>query len=386
MKEQKKLNSQLNHSDTETQSLTKCVLFSLCVLCSSLVNSQVSQEVMQQVYDEVKTPFKYGLVVTPENETKKIDCPSVFRKGNAWYMTYIQFDGRGYETWLAKSKDLLQWTTLGKLMSFSDTTDPKTIGWDSNQKAGYIALQNTQWGGNYKLEKYQRKYWMSYIGGKDLGYEAGPLAIGMANTIGNPTKPHEWNRLTQPVLSNADADVRWWENRKLYKSTIIRDKHKTLGSEFVMYYNANGDSSGNKPKWRWFERIGMAVSDDMVNWKRYLPHPVMEHGVGITGDAVIQKINDLWVMFYFGAFWEARKNETFNRFACSYDLVNWTDWTGDDLIASSEPYDAKYAHKSFVVKWKGVVYHFYCAVDKKDNRGIAVATSVDKGASTLTFK
>jgi hypothetical protein len=34
-----------------------------------------------------------------------------------------------------------------------------------------------------------------------------------------------------------------------------------------MYYNANGDSSGNKPKWRWFERIGMAVSDDMINWR-----------------------------------------------------------------------------------------------------------------------
>lgn len=386
MREQKKLNIKLNHRDTKTQSLTKCVLFSLCVLCSSVVNSQVPQDVMQKVYEEVKTPFKYGLVVTPESETKKIDCPSVFRKGNAWYMTYIQFDGRGYETWLAKSKDLLQWTTLGKIMSFSDTTDPIAIGWDNNQKAGYIALQNTQWGGNYKLEKYQHKYWMSYIGGKDLGYEAGPLAIGVANTTNNPTKPHEWNRFPQPVLSNADADVRWWENRKLYKSTIIRDKNKTLGSEFVMYYNANGDSSGNKPKWRWFERIGMAVSDDMVNWKRYHPNPVMEHGVGISGDAVIQKINDLWVMFYFGAFWETRKNETFNRFACSYDLVNWTDWKGDDLIKSSESYDAKYAHKSFVVKWKGVVYHFYCAVDKKENRGIAVATSVDKGVSTITFK
>lgn len=68
----------------------------------------------------------------------------------------------------------------------------------------------------------------------------------------------------------------------------------------------------------------------------------------------------------FGAFWENRKSEAFNRFACSYDLLNWTDWEGEDLIRSSEPYDAKYAHKPFVIKWKGVVYHFYCAVDKKD--------------------
>jgi predicted GH43/DUF377 family glycosyl hydrolase len=370
----------MNHEGTKARSCTKLFFVFLSVLGVFVVHAQVPQEIMQKVYEEVKTPFKYGLVVTPENETKKIDCPSVFRKGKYWYMTYIQFDGRGYETWIAKSKDLLEWKTLGKLMSFSDTTD-----WDNNQKAGYIALQNTKWGGNYKLEKYQNKYWMSYIGGKDRGYESGPLAIGIANTANDPTKPHEWNRLSKPVLSSTDTDVRWWENRKLYKSTVIRDKDKTLGSEFIMYYNANGDSSGNKPKWRWFERIGMAVSDDMVNWKRYHTDPVMEHGVGITGDAVLQKINGVWVMFYFGAFWETRKNETFNRFACSYDLVNWTDWKGEDLIKSSEPYDAKYAHKSFVVKWKGVVYHFYCAVDKKDNRGIAVATSVDKGKSKLQF-
>jgi len=153
----------------------------------------------------------------------------------------------------------------------------------------------------------------------------------------------------------------------------------------VMYYNANGDTSNNTPKWRWFERIGMAVSDDMINWQRYQTDPVVHHKIGITGDGVIQKINDVWVMFYFGAFWENRPNQAFNRFACSYDFVNWTDWNGDDLIKSSEPYDEKYAHKPFLVKWKGVVYHFYCAVDNKDNRGIAVATSVDKGKSKLKF-
>jgi hypothetical protein len=44
-----------------------------------------------------------------------------------------------------------------------------------------------------------------------------------------------------------------------------------------------------------------------------------------------------------------------------------------------------YAHKSFVLKYKGVVYHFYDAVDKKQQRGIAVATSKDLGKSELNF-
>ncbi|MET0394013.1 MAG: glycosylase [Chitinophagaceae bacterium] len=348
---------------------------------------EVPPAVMQSVYEEVKTPYKYGLVVAPADQSKKIDSPSVFRKGRHWYMTYIVFDGRGYETWLAKSKDLLHWQTKGRILSFSDTAlqaaGSVDAGWDGNQKAGYIALQDHRWGGSYKLQKFRGRYWLSYFGGREPGYEAGRLSLGIAFTSKKPSRPHEWQR-TSSVLSSTDSDVRWWENKKLFKSSVIWDRQKTTGYPFVMYYNANGDSSNNKPKWRWFERIGMAVSDDMLTWKRYGSDPVVHHPVGITGDAVLQRINDVWVMFYFGAFWEGRK-DAFNRFACSYDLVNWTDWTGDDLMHSSEPYDEKFAHKSFVVKHKGVVYHFYCAVNKKDQRGIAVATSVDKGKSNLQF-
>ena len=332
--------------------------------------TSVPDSVMQRIYEEIKTPYKYGLVLMPEHDSQKIDCPSVFRKGNSWYMTYIVFDGSGYETWLAKSSDLLHWQTTGKLLSFSSDT---TI-WDANQKAGYIALQDHRWGGSYTLSSWNKKYWMSYIGGKVKGYEAGALSIGIAFTSKDPATPHAWKRLAAPVLTSADKDVRWWENRKEFKSTIIWDKQRTTGYPFVMYYNANGDSAVNNIKTRWFERIGMAVSNNMVHWKRFGAAPVMHHPAGITGDAVIQQIGKVWVMFYFGAFWEGRK-EAFNRFACSYDLVHWTDWTGKDLISSSEPYDQKFAHKSFVLKHEGIVYHFYCAVDSKDRRGIAVATS-----------
>jgi predicted GH43/DUF377 family glycosyl hydrolase len=387
---QKKLDIKfLNHGDTKARRNTNKFFVSLCALCALVVQSiaqiEVPQSVMEQIHNEAKTPYKYGLVVTPESDSKKIDCPSIFRKGKNWYMTYILFDGRGYETWMAKSKNLLEWETIGRIMSFGDTTNKDNLEWDVNQRAGYIALQDTKWGGTYQLQKFNNKYWMSYIGGRDKGYETGSLAIGIAHTEKDATKPHEWNRIGNAVLSAFDKGVRWWENKKLYKSSIIWDKNKTLGHPFVMYYNANGDTSNNTPKWRWFERIGMAVSDDMINWQRYQADPVVHHKIGITGDGVIQKIGDVWVMFYFGAFWENRTKEAFNRFACSYDLVHWTDWNGEDLIKSTEEYDAKYAHKSYVVKWKGVVYHFYCAVDNKDHRGIAVATSVDKGKSKIHF-
>ncbi|ACU04959.1 glycosylase [Pedobacter heparinus] len=341
---------------------------------------EVSAARMKSIYEEVKTPYKYGLVMVPDDEGHKMDCPTVFRESNTWYMTYLVYSGRGYETWLAKSKDLLNWEKLGRLMSFGDAGK-----WDDNQKAGYNALTSTRWGGDYKLGKFEGKYWMSYFGGKEKGYETEPLSIGMAYTDKKPWVAQEWTRLPEPVLTSADADVRWWENRnKLFKSTVIEDKQRLTGHRFVMYYNAVGDSLKNNKKTRWYERIGMAVSDDMLHWKRFGKDPVVHHPVGITGDGVIQKINGTWVMFYFGAFWQDRQG-AFNRFAASDDLVNWTDWTGNNLIESSEVYDNLYAHKSFVLKYKGVVYHFYCAVNKKDQRGIAVATSKDLGKSKLEF-
>jgi predicted GH43/DUF377 family glycosyl hydrolase len=97
---------------------------------------------------------KDGVVFKHPDTTKLVDSPTIFRKNKRWYMTYIVFDGKGYETWLSESDDLLNWKPKGKIMSFSENT------WDANQKAGYVSLVNTQWEGDYAVEKYQNKYWM----------------------------------------------------------------------------------------------------------------------------------------------------------------------------------------------------------------------------------
>lgn len=349
----------------------------LCLLIPAILAAQpkqVSKLKMQQIYEEVKTPYKYGLVVVPNSKTEMVDSPSIFSYNNVWYMIYIVYDGKGYETWIAKSDDLLQWKTMGKILSFSSNT------WDSNQKAGYIALQNYDWGGKYEVQKYKGKFWMSYLGGATQGYEAGLLGIGVANTT-NLVQPTEWDRLKNPVLLPTDSNARWYDNGKMYKSTVIEDKKMTLNHRFVMFYNAVNKTDSNNVN-KEAERIAMAVSDDMQNWQRFGEKPVIDHHSGISGDAFISKIGDLWVMFYFGAFW---KPKAFDRFACSYDLVNWTDWEGEDLINPSEPYDELYAHKPFVIKHNGIVYHYYCSVNNKNQRTIAVATSVDLGKSKLKF-
>ncbi len=334
------------------------LLVASCGTTKEKLVKTVSEEVMQNTYDEIKTPYKYGIVFQHPDSTKMVDSPTIFRENDVWYMTYIVFDGQGYETWLAESKDLLKWESKGRILSFTENS------WDANQKAGYVALVDINWGGGYSVEKFKDKYWMTYLGGSTTGYEAGILKIGLSNTP-TLTDASEWNTDHEILLSPEDADVRSFDNKTIYKSTVIHDKEEHTGYPFVMYYNAKGKGD--------FESIAMAVSDDIKNWKRFGKKPVITRGEGICGDAQITKIGDLYVMFYFGAFW---KPGGFERFAASYDLINWTDWKGEDLVAPSEEFDKTYAHKPWVIKWDGVVYHFYNAVGS-EGRVIALATSVE---------
>lgn len=373
----------------------RLVLLSLLIFGGITAFAQkISKNVMQKIYDEVKTPYKYGMVVAPKDNYHQIDCPMVYREGGKWYMTYVVYngkdgtDGRGYETWLATSDDLLQWKTLGRLLCYADK------GWDMNQRAGYPALIDWTWNGSYEMAKYKGRHWMSYFGGEGTGYEAirKPLNMGMASTKGDITQAHPWETSPSPVLSINDKSAQWWEKLTHYKSTVYWDKNKTLGKPFVMFYNAGGINPANQLK---AERIGIALSSNMTSWRR-LPlrtakrktgNPVFFHeapGI-ITGDAQIVKFPHYYVMFYFSAYNPERKYNAYNTFAVSRDMVNWQDWEGADLVYPSKPYDDMFAHKSYVLKHQGVVYHFYCAVNHAGQRGIAVATSVPMGRSQVSF-
>jgi len=317
---------------------------------------------MQSIYVQVKTPYKYGVVIKG-GPGELVDSPNVFRYQNKWYMVYIETKNEvGYQTYLASSDDLLHWKTEGVILPFSDS------GWDRWQASGGVALRDINWPGTNELETYNSKYWLSYLGGSLKGYETDPLSIGLAWTS-NPAEAKPWTRLAQnPVLTNRQTDTRDFEQATLYKSCIIWDKARSLGYPFVMFYNGK--------KLPGYERIGMAVSNNMIDWIRYGDKPVVANGEekqegGISGDPQVVKIGNLWVMFYFGAFWEPG---AFDTFACSYDLVHWTKWSGEKLIKAGEPYDQQAAHKPSILSFRGVVYHFYCAVGNQ-GRVIALATS-----------
>ena len=347
-------------------------LFCLAIpLLAFVCMADITEPEMAALYNEVATPHKFGMLIEPE-PGQMLDNPNVFRVGGKWYMTYIVFDGSGYETHLAESEDLLQWTKKGRILKRGCQGE-----WDCAQADGGPSLMDVKWGGSNSLSKFDGRYWMTYIGGAKTGYETDPLAIGVAWTDA-PEMAKEWIKSDKPILSPSDPDARAFEKKTLYKSFVLEDDTRRAGGRFVMYYNAKAEGV-------WRESIGMAVSDDMVTWRRVGDGPIIDNGVvgqsAVSGDPMIQKIDDTWVMFYFGCLWKEGVTGGFDTFAASKDLIHWTRWAGDPLVAPGGDYDGEHAHKPWVIKHNGIVYHFYCAVGRS-GRGLALATSKPCGKET----
>jgi predicted GH43/DUF377 family glycosyl hydrolase len=325
----------------------------------------IPRDTMERIAREVATPHKVGIVLAPE-KGEKFDSPAVYRSNGKWYMIYIRFDGKGYDTMPAESDDLLRWRRRGRILA------PGQEGtWDAAQAAGMPLLFDPDWNGSNGLKAFNGRYWMTYIGGRARGYETDPLSTGLA-VSDDPTAAREWTRAKNaPIFGPYDSDARAFEKKTIYKHYVVEDPSRRLGGRFVDFYN--GKQMGT-----WQERIGMAVSDDLLSWRRVGDKPVVDDcqpgRPAISGDPMIRRIGDVWVMFYFGYLWRAGEKGAFDTFACSRDLIHWTKWTGEPLLRPSEPFDRVHAHKPWVLKHNGVVYHFYCAVGDS-GRAVALATS-----------
>ena len=328
----------------------------------------VTPERMRQVRAMLDTPVKRGAVM--EFDDRFTDCPSVFRYGDRWLMIFIAIAKdtavSGYETHLAESDDLLSWRYVGPLLRRDESR-----AWDSKQIAGYAALYDTAVDGGCTLTAHGGRYWMTYLAGSSDGYEPDPLLMGIASAE-DPADPDSYARCERPILTPGDEDVRFFETRTLYKSAAVRDEERLTGYPFVMFYNAKGYDGR--------ERIYTAVSEDMERWIRYGDRPVIDDVTGdpdcyITADPMLLRDRDgLWIM-NFMKFNKSRS--AFDTFACSYDLIHWTEWLGEPTAAPSkdDPAENLYAHKPWIVSREGRICHFYCACTTDNRRYIALATN-----------
>lgn len=321
----------------------------------------MDRSVLERIYEQLKVPYKYGAVMKLEG--RMTDSPIVFKRNGKYYMSFISIDSQckgGYSTHIAESEDLLSWNVLGEILK-------ERSGWDSAQSGGYAQLQDNSFGGSNELLTVGGKYLFAYIGGNLKGYETDPLSMGIATTT-DFLNLDGYEKYSAPVLSGSDADARAGETLTLYKADIFYDAKKTLGYPYVNAYNAKDNTHR--------ESIFLAVSHDCIHWERYADRaiiPVTEcaDGVRINGDPQIIVVDGYYVMLYFVY---DRDGGAYNTFAVSSDLVHWTKWDGEPLVKSEYDWEGVFAHKQWVIKENGVVYHYYCAVNSKE-RFIALATS-----------
>lgn len=345
--------------------------------------------------DEVapfRTPYKFPRLILKATgkkgdfDERSVDDPIVFRANGAFYMLYIGWDGVGYQTGLATSKDLLHWERVALV----GPRNPESKFTKYNLALSSI-LRNKQLRSDGEAIKINGRYLGAWNAYPNAGYEEGAAVIGLAWS----DDLLHWE-LTDPILYPQDGAP--WEHGGLYRPDLMLDR-----GTYYLYYNAKTDPLPKSVGGGWHEQTGVATSQDLKKWTRYAGNPVLRNGP--RGSATYPTSNPLhdkkpatpdardsrfasnpfvvqngcdFAMFYFGFNYQ-RPGRACEMLALSVDPYSFVK-VPEVLIDTGPPgsIDETFAHKPSVITHEGMLYHFYCAVSGKypnEVRGIAVARS-----------
>ena len=292
------------------------------------------------------------------------DVPTVFQvpvKPGKWFMSFIGYNGQGYNSFVVESTDLLHWTNPKLAMGFGKEGEFDFGGC----VIGAFLYDSYDIKAPRLLKKRDGKFWTLYGSYAKQGrYEIDPGYEGVASSEDGIT----WKRAKdQYILSVHEPDVGSWEKDCIYQPWLV--EYKGL---FYDFYNAK-----HMPDW--IEQTGLATSKDLMKWKRYEGNPVIRVSPGgfnekFCSDPKVFRDGDHWVMFYFGV----NSAGAHIMIAFSRDLKNWTSHPEPLYKAGGHPggLDSTYAHKISLVynPGNGTFYLFYCAVGNK-GRCIGLLTS-----------
>ena len=293
-----------------------------------------------------------------------VDVPCVYQlpgQRDAWFMSFIGYDGRGYQSFVAESEDLIHWENPRLAMGFGRAGEFDHGGC----VIGAFLYEAYNIDAPRILKRRHGRFWTLYGSyAKQGGYEIDPGYEGVAASEDGIT----WQRASdRPILSIHDADIGDWEKDCIYQPWLVEH-----GGTFYNFYNA-------KRMPEWVEQTGLAVSGDLLNWRRDPANPILRVRPGgyddkFVSDAKVFRDGDHWTMFYFGV----GKGGAHIMAAFSRDLQHWEAHPEPLYKAGGHPggLDAQYAHKISLVRnpRNGVYYLFYCACGNA-GRGIGLLTS-----------
>jgi hypothetical protein len=318
-----------------------------------------------------RTPCKYGrLLLGPAADpaafdSRSVDCPFLFRYRGRYFMTYVGWDGTGYQTGLASSANLIDWGREGCILR----RDPASSVTRYNIAMNWIVRHN-ELRSPGELTKLQGHFVGVYHAYPNAGLEEGPAVIGLCRS----TDLMHWD-IEGPCLRPEDGAE--WEAGGLYKPCLVEN-----AGTFYLFYNAKTKSLPKAQGGGWIEQTGVATSTDLKKWTRYSGNPIIPVGAPgspddrFASDPCVLRDGKRWVFFYYSL---DRKGKARDLLALGDDPFHPVK-TGEILVDTGPPgsIDSTYAHKPGVVWRDGALYHFYCAVSGKwpnEVRGIAVARS-----------
>ena len=289
------------------------------------------------------------------------DVPTVYQipGDEKWYMSFIGFDGRGYQSFVAESTDLIHWKNMRLAMGYG----PKGRFDHGGVVLGAYLYASYELDAPRLLKRYRGKFWSLYGAyPRQGGYELRPGYEGVAASDDGL----KWRAAKeQPILSVHQPDCGDWEKDCIYQPWLVEHAGK-----FYNFYNAAKGS---------IEQTGVAFSTDLRNWKRHPGNPIVRNRPGgyderFCSDPKVFRDGDHWVMFYFGV----GRGGAHIMIAFSRDLIHWTARYEPLYKAGGHPngLDKGCAHKiSLVYNPNNQTYYmFYNAVGNK-GRGIGLLTS-----------
>ena len=297
------------------------------------------------------------------------DVPTIYQlpgEDETFYMSFIGFDGVGYQTFVAESTDLLHWSNMRLAMGYGEEGSFDYGG----VVLGAFLLSDYSLSAARVLKMIDSKYYCLYGAyAKRNKYEPDPGYQGLASSEDGLV----WNReKDESILSiYGPGVVKEWEKDSIYQPWLV--EHEGI---YYNFYNA-------KQMPQWIEQLGVATSKDLYHWERYRNNPILQVGskagswdTQFTSDAKVfwDQEESHWVMFYFGV----GKGGAHVMVAFSKDLINWVKDQSPIYTAGANPsgLDKQYAHKISIV-WNPrneTWYMFYCAVGDA-GRGIGLITS-----------
>ena len=329
----------------------------------------------QTTLDAWTAPYRgwhyYAEAIIPSNlkipgyeKFHSFDVPTVYQlpgQSGKWFLSFIGFNGQGYNSFVVESTNLVHWTNPRHAMGFGRKDDFDFGGC----VVGAYLYESYDIKAPRLLKKRAGRFWTLYgCYAKQGGYEIDPGYEGVASSEDGLA----WQRAKdQYILSVHEPDVGDWEKHCIYQPWLVEYEGR-----FYNFYNAK-----HMPDW--IEQMGMATSKELFNWKRYEGNPIVSVRSGgydaqFCSDGKVFRDGDHWVMFYFGV----GKEGAHIMAACSRDLLHWTAHPEPLYKAGGHPggLDTQYAHKISLIynSNNGTFYMYYCAVGNK-GRVIGLITS-----------